>query len=141
VVTTFLGCMDNLRAGEVFVFGATNLIESIDPAMLRPGRFDKHLEFFPPSLEARKRIIQIHTKKWKRSHPTDAALAKMAERSHGFTGADLELLANQAVVAALDRTVFSVDTIDDSLVDVEYMEVRTLPSLNYYSLVDSLKLK
>jgi len=106
VVTTLLGLMDSLPPGEVFVIGATNRLVSIDAAMLRPGRFDKHLEFFPPNLEGRRKIFEINTCKWKRSSKLSAKdLEKLSQKTVGFTGADIEKLCREAFFTAFNRHV------------------------------------
>jgi SpoVK/Ycf46/Vps4 family AAA+-type ATPase len=86
VVSTFLAEMDDLVPGQVFVFAATNRISRIDSALLRPGRFDKHLEFFPPSIEGRIEILRIYTKKWPRSSPNEQYLRQLASFTAGMTG-------------------------------------------------------
>lgn len=106
IVATLLGEMDNLPVGQVFVFGATNRVETVDSAMRRPGRFDKHLEFFIPDLAARTKIIQINTKKWKSaSRPSGNYLEILAQQASGYTGADLEKLCREAFFAAFSRHV------------------------------------
>lgn len=134
VVTTLLGLMDTLPVGEVFVFGATNRVESVDPAMLRPGRFDKHLEFFPPGLEARKQIITITTSKWYRSKPSGKDLTKFGEKTVGYTGADIEKLCREAFFAAFDRHVPNAD-INGSIKDMEVEHNFKVNLLNVQSFI------
>ena len=77
--------------GEVVVIGATNRIDSIDPALRRPGRFDRELLFSLPSREARKQILAIHTNQWKPSLNPEI-LHQLALSTVGFCGADIEAL-------------------------------------------------
>jgi len=102
IVTTMLGLMDELPKGEIFVIGATNRLESIDPALRRPGRFDKHLEFLPPTEKGRFDILQIHTRQWK-VHPSTDFLRTLAERTTGFSGADLSKLCSDSFDRALNK--------------------------------------
>lgn len=103
IVSTLLALMDGLDSrGEVIVIGATNRIEAIDPALRRPGRFDREFYFPLPTYEARKKIINIHTKDWQ--PPPDACLIDtLASRTVGYCGADLKALCSEAVLLALRR--------------------------------------
>ncbi|XP_035706817.1 ATPase family AAA domain-containing protein 2 [Folsomia candida] len=122
VVTSLLGQMDTLTPGKVFVFGATNRIDSIDPAMRRPGRFDKELQFFLPSLEARKEILTLHSKMWKRSHPEGELLDTVAQKTVGYCGADLENLCRETFHAAFARHVPNLD--DEPEGGIGSMEIK-----------------
>ncbi|CAL8123807.1 unnamed protein product [Orchesella dallaii] len=102
IVTTMLGLMDELPKGEIFVIGATNRLESIDPALRRPGRFDKHLEFLPPTEAGRLNILQIHTTHWKTPPPEDL-LKSLSEKTVGFSGADLSKLCSDSFDQALNK--------------------------------------
>ena len=87
--------MDGLKSrGKVVVIGATNRVNAIDPALRRPGRFDRELEIGVPDREGRLEILQIHT----RGMPLakDVNLEKLADISHGFVGADLQSLSKEA---------------------------------------------
>ena len=83
----------------VVVIAATNRPDIVDPALLRPGRFDKLLYVPPPDLEARKEILKIHTRK--KPLADDVDLDDIAKRTEGYTGADLEALCNTAVMLAI----------------------------------------
>lgn len=87
--------------GKVIVIAATNRIEAIDPALRRPGRFDREIEIGAPDREGRKDILQIHT----REMPLDAdvSLDELAEVTDGFVGADLQSLCREAAMYALKR--------------------------------------
>ncbi|ODN04532.1 ATPase family AAA domain-containing protein 2 [Orchesella cincta] len=102
IVTTMLGLMDELPKGEIFVIGATNRLESIDPALRRPGRFDKHLEFLPPTQKGRFDILRIHTKGWK-TVPEANLLNSVSEKTVGFSGADLSKLCSDTFDSALAK--------------------------------------
>ncbi|MCS7115955.1 MAG: CDC48 family AAA ATPase [Nitrososphaerota archaeon] len=102
VVAQLLALMDGLseRSG-VIVIGATNRPESIDPALRRPGRFDREVEIGVPNMEDRLEILQIHT----RGMPLadDVNLKELAKELHGYTGADLKALCREAALKALER--------------------------------------
>jgi transitional endoplasmic reticulum ATPase len=102
VVAQLLSLLDGLEArGEVIVIGATNRVDALDPALRRPGRFDREIEVGVPGRAGRREILDIHT----RGVPLadDVDLDRLAERTHGFTGADLEALVTEAAMAALRR--------------------------------------
>ena len=83
IVSTLLALMDGLdNRGEIVVIGATNRIDSIDPALRRPGRFDREFLFPLPSVDARKQILKIHTKEWN-PVPSPAFLGELAEKCVG----------------------------------------------------------
>jgi len=103
IVSTLLALMDGLdNRGEVVVIGATNRLDAIDPALRRPGRFDREFRFSLPTLEARKQILRIHTKEWE-SKPHQAFIDEMATRTASFCGADLKSLCQEAFLSALRR--------------------------------------
>ena len=103
IVSTILALMDGLDSrGQVIVIGATNRVDSIDPALRRPGRFDRELYFDLPDIEGRKEILQIHTKKWKYQLPPDL-LSELAEETKGYAGADLKSLCSEAALQAIHR--------------------------------------
>lgn len=102
IVSTLLALMDGLdNRGEVIVIGATNRLDSIDPALRRPGRFDRELRFSLPDSAARLQILRIHTSKWGESKPDDELLRWLADHSSGYCGADLKYLCTEAVMIAL----------------------------------------
>jgi transitional endoplasmic reticulum ATPase len=107
VVAQLLSLMDGFVArGQVIVIGATNIPEVLDPALRRPGRFDREIEIGVPNTQARLEILRIHT----RAMPlaTDVNLEEMAEHSHGFVGADLEALGQEVGMIALRRFLSTV---------------------------------
>src|SRR6059036_2759740 len=102
VVSQLLSLMDGLEArGKVIVIAATNRPNAIDPALRRPGRFDREIEIKVPDKKGRLEILQIHT----RNMPldTDVDQDKIASVSHGFVGADLEYLCKEAAMKTLRR--------------------------------------
>ena len=103
IVSTLLALMDGLdNRGEIIVIGATNRIENIDPALRRPGRFDRELRFSLPTRESRKAILGLHTKKW--NPPVDKDLVEiLADKTIGYSGADLKGLCAEAALHTLRR--------------------------------------
>lgn len=102
LVAQFLALLDGFQArGQVVVLGATNLLENIDPALRRPGRFDREIEIGVPNRAGRRRILEIHTRRL----PLDPAVSldEIADRSTGFVGADLAALCQDAAMEALRR--------------------------------------
>ena len=101
VVAQLLSLMDGFVArGQVIVIGATNIPEVLDPALRRPGRFDREIEIGVPNTQARLQILKIHT----RAMPlADVDLQEIADHSHGFVGADLEALGQEVGMIALRR--------------------------------------
>ncbi|XP_077991613.1 ATPase family AAA domain-containing protein 2-like [Glandiceps talaboti] len=103
IVSTLLALMDGLdNRGEIVVIGATNRIDSIDPALRRPGRFDREFLFPLPSADARFSILKIHTKEWS-PKLCDPFLKEVAERCVGYVGADIKALCTEAALLALRR--------------------------------------
>jgi transitional endoplasmic reticulum ATPase len=108
VVAQLLSLMDGLESrGKVIVIGATNIPNTIDPALRRPGRFDRELSVSIPDKNGRLEILEIHT----RGMPlaTDVSLEKLAEITHGFVGADLEALAREAAMTAIRKILPMID--------------------------------
>ena len=102
VVAQLLSLMDGfVSRGQVIVMGATNLPEVLDPALRRPGRFDREIEIGVPNTQGRLQILRIHT----RAMPLgpDVNLAEIAEHSHGFVGADLEALCQEVGMITLRK--------------------------------------
>jgi transitional endoplasmic reticulum ATPase len=106
VVAQLLSLMDGfVSRGQVIVLGATNIPEVLDPALRRPGRFDREIEIGVPNTEARLQILRIHS----RAMPIgpDVDLRELAELSPGFVGADVEALCQEVGMAALRRFLSS----------------------------------
>src|ERR1700737_4070991 len=103
IVSTLLALMDGMDGrGQVIVIGATNRPDSVDPALRRPGRFDREFYFALPDIKARKSIIDIHTKKW--DPPLDEEFKmQLALQTKGYGGADLRVivLATKLIVGSV----------------------------------------
>ncbi|MBI4304262.1 MAG: CDC48 family AAA ATPase [Chloroflexi bacterium] len=123
VVAQLLALMDGLESrGEVIVIGATNIPNSLDPALRRPGRFDREIAISIPDQRGRLDILDIHTRGMPLAQDVD--LNKLAQVTHGFVGADLEALCREAAMNALRRIMPSIDfQLDeipyDSLLELE----------------------
>lgn len=103
IVSTLLALMDGMDGrGQVVVIGATNRPDSVDPALRRPGRFDREFYFPLPSREARRSIINIHTKQWEPPLSEDFK-DKLSEVTKGYGGADLRALCTEAALNAVQR--------------------------------------
>jgi len=108
VVAQLLSLMDGLEGrGEIIVIGATNRVNDIDPALRRPGRFDREIEIGVPNTDGRYEILLIHT----RGMPlySDVDLQKMAEKTHGFVGADVEALVKESAMLAIREILPKID--------------------------------
>jgi transitional endoplasmic reticulum ATPase len=102
IVGQLLSLMDGLEAtGDVVVIGATNRVDTLDPALRRPGRFDRELEIGVPDAKGRREILEIHTSEVPLADDVD--LDSIAARTHGFVGADLEALVTEGAMVALRR--------------------------------------
>ena len=108
VVAQLLSLMDGLESrGKVIVIGATNIPNSIDPALRRPGRFDREISISIPDKKGRLEILHIHTRGVPLSANVD--MEKIAEITHGFVGADLEALAREAAMTSLRKILPEID--------------------------------
>ena len=119
IVSQLLTLMDGLEArGKVVVIGATNRVNSIDPALRRPGRFDREIEIGIPDEEGRLDILHIHT----RGMPLtdDVKLEYFAKITHGFVGADLESLCKEAAMRSLTRVIPEIN-LDQTKIPIEVL--------------------
>ncbi|MEM4311072.1 MAG: CDC48 family AAA ATPase [Nitrososphaerales archaeon] len=108
LVAQLLALMDGLtERGRVIVIGATNRADSLDPALRRPGRFDREVEIGVPNTIGRLEILQIHTRGMPLGEDVD--LLRIAREAHGFTGADLRALCAEAALKALRRYLPELD--------------------------------
>ncbi|RLI55912.1 MAG: ATPase [Candidatus Thorarchaeota archaeon] len=123
VVSQMLTLMDGLKGrGKLIVIGATNLPDVLDPALRRPGRFDREIRIDAPDRKGRKEILQIHTRGMPLSE--DVNLDELAEITYGFVGADLAALARESAMNALRRYLPEIDLEKPIPVDIlEKMEV------------------
>ncbi len=104
MVSQLLTLMDGMGVrGHVIVVGATNRPNAIDPALRRPGRFDREVEIGVPDRNARKEILQIHSRNMPLSK--DVKLDELADMTHGYTGADIAALAREAAMAELRHII------------------------------------
>ncbi|WP_458205845.1 CDC48 family AAA ATPase [Haladaptatus sp. NG-SE-30] len=114
VVAQLLTMMDGLEArGQVIVIAATNRVDSVDPALRRPGRFDREIEIGVPDEEGRTEILQIHTRGMPLSD--DVNLPGLSNDTHGFVGADIESLTKEAAMKALRRYLPEIDLDEESI--------------------------
>ena len=108
VVAQLLALMDGLESrGQVIVIGATNIPNTLDPALRRPGRFDREICIGIPDKKGRLEILHIHTRGMPLAKDVD--LEKLAEITHGFVGADLEALCREAAMSALRKIFPKID--------------------------------
>ncbi|WP_042684250.1 CDC48 family AAA ATPase [Candidatus Nitrosotenuis chungbukensis] len=114
IVSQLLTLMDGMKSrGKVVVIAATNRPDSIDPALRRPGRFDREIEIGIPDEEGRLEILNIHT----RGMPVEenVNLQQIAKVTHGFVGADLEVLAKEAAIRSLRKILPEIDLAQDKI--------------------------
>uniref|UniRef100_A0A671MLI9 ATPase family AAA domain-containing protein 2 n=1 Tax=Sinocyclocheilus anshuiensis TaxID=1608454 RepID=A0A671MLI9_9TELE len=124
IVSTLLALMDGLDSrGEVVVIGATNRLDSIDPALRRPGRFDREFLFNLPDRGARKDILKIHTRQWD-PQLSDVFLEELADKCVGYCGADIKAVCSEAALCALRRRYPQIYASSQKLLlDVESISV------------------
>lgn len=108
VVAQLLSLMDGMTSrGKVVVIAATNRPDALDPALRRPGRFDREIEIGVPDQKGRLEVLQIHTRGMPLADDVD--LPKLASSTHGFVGADLQALAKEAAMRSLRRILPEID--------------------------------
>jgi len=125
VVAQLLSLMDGLEArGNIIVIGATNRVNAIDPALRRPGRFDRELELGVPDKRGRLEILQIHTRGMPLAENVD--LRQLSEITHGYTGADIAALGREAAMKALRRYLPDINLEEEHMPPeiLEKMEVN-----------------
>ncbi|ERH01898.1 MAG: ATPase of the AAA+ class, partial [Halonotius sp. J07HN6] len=114
VVAQLLSLLDGLEdRGQITVIGATNRVDAVDPALRRPGRYDREIEIGVPDTAGREEILNIHTRGMPLDEDID--LGKYADHTHGFVGADLESLAKEAAMGALRRVRPDLDLDDEEI--------------------------
>ena len=133
VVAQLLSLMDGMGArGNIIVIGATNRPNAIDPALRRPGRFDREIEIGVPDKAGRHEILQIHTRNMPLAQDVD--IKRLGEITHGYTGADVSALCREAAMKALRRYVPEINleegTIPPSI--LEKMVVNMDDFMNAY---------
>ncbi|MEK6886090.1 MAG: CDC48 family AAA ATPase [Nanoarchaeota archaeon] len=121
VVSQLLTMMDGLKSrGKVVVIGATNRPNSIDPALRRPGRFDREVEISVPDKAGRLAILKIHSRNMPLEKSVD--LDKLASVTHGFVGADLSSLAKEAAMVVLRRVIPKIPTKEGEQIPEEVLK-------------------
>ncbi|AKG39247.1 ATPase AAA [Infirmifilum uzonense] len=120
VVAQLLALMDGLEArGDVIVIGATNRPNALDPALRRPGRFDREIEIGIPDKRGRLEILKVHTRSMPLAKNVD--LEKLAEITHGYVGADIAALCREAAMKALRRVLPKID-LEKEEIPIEVLE-------------------
>ncbi|XP_053289105.1 ATPase family AAA domain-containing protein 2 isoform X3 [Pleuronectes platessa] len=134
IVSTLLALMDGLDArGEIVVIGATNRLDSIDPALRRPGRFDREFLFGLPDREARKDILKIHTRQWT-PLPSDNFLEELGDKCVGYCGADIKAVCSEAALCALRRCYPQIYSSSQKLVlDVNSIAITNIDFMSAMS--------
>jgi transitional endoplasmic reticulum ATPase len=133
VVAQLLALMDGLSGrGNVIVIGATNRPGALDPALRRPGRFDREIEIGVPDKQGRYEIIQIHTRGMPLAEDVD--LKKLADMTHGYTGADLSSLGRETAMKALRRYLPQINLEEERIPPsvLDKMEVTMEDFVNAY---------
>jgi transitional endoplasmic reticulum ATPase len=133
VVAQLLALMDGLGGrGNVIVIGATNRPGALDPALRRPGRFDREIEIGVPDKTARFEILQIHTRGMPLAEDVD--LKRLSEMTHGYTGADLAALGRETAMKALRRYLPEINLEEERIPPsvLEKMEIRMEDFSNAY---------
>ena len=137
IVAQLLSLMDGLNSrGKVVVIGATNRPNSIDEALRRPGRFDREIEIGVPDRHGRMEILQIHT----RGMPlaSDVDLGQIADKTHGYVGADLAALCREAAMAALRRVLPDVN-VDDETIPSEVLNKISVEMTDFLNAMKGLQ--
>jgi len=133
VVAQLLALMDGLSGrGNVIVIGATNRPGALDPALRRPGRFDREIEIGVPDKKGRYEIVQIHTRGMPLAEDVD--LKKLSEMTHGYTGADVSALCRETAMKALRRYLPQINLEEERIPPsvLEKMEVKMEDFMNAY---------
>lgn len=125
IVSQFLNEMDGIDKGNLLIIGATNIPWSIDPAALRPGRFDFKFYIPPPDFEARKRIFQLNL-----DVPNDVDFDVLAERSDGYSGADIKLICDEAKRMMMKKEIESGEEVVMRTEDVISVMEKFRPSID-----------
>jgi transitional endoplasmic reticulum ATPase len=129
IVSQLLTLMDGMKSrGKVVVIAATNRPDSIDPALRRPGRFDREIEIGIPDEDGRYEILSIHT----RGMPIDEKvdLKQISKTTHGFVGADLEMLSKEAAMRSLRRILPEID-LDEDKISAEILQKIKITSEDF----------
>ena len=130
VVAQLLALMDGLtERGNVIVLGATNRPESVDPALRRPGRFDREVEISVPNDDGRLEILQIHTRGMPLAKGID--LKELASELHGYTGADIKSLCRETAMKAIRRYLPEID-LESERIPSEVLLTMEIKLIDFY---------
>ena len=130
VVAQLLALMDGLTdRGNVIVLGASNRPDSVDPALRRPGRFDREVEISVPNTDGRLEVLQIHT----RGMPlaTDIDLKNLANELHGYTGADIKSLCRESAIKAIRRYLPEID-LENERIPSKILQSMEIKARDFY---------
>ena len=130
VVFQLLALMDGLTdRGNVVVLGATNRPDSVDPALRRPGRFDREMEISVPNADGRLEVMQIHT----RGMPIadDVNLKSLAGELHGYTGADMKSLCREAAIRSIRRYLPEID-LETEKIPAKILQSMEVKLIDFY---------
>jgi len=130
VVAQLLALMDGLtERGNVIVLGASNRPDSVDPALRRPGRFDREVEISVPNTDGRLEVLQIHT----RGMPlaTDIDLKNFANELHGYTGADIKSLCRESAIKAIRRYLPEID-LENERIPSKILQSMEIKARDFY---------
>jgi len=130
VVAQLLALMDGLNdRGNVIVLGATNRPDSVDPALRRPGRFDREFEISVPNEEGRLEILEIHTRGMPISDDID--LKDLSAELHGYTGADIKSLCREAALKSIRRYLPEID-LETEKIPSEVLQAMQIKLIDFY---------
>ena len=130
VVAQLLALMDGLtERGNVIVLGASNRPDSIDPALRRPGRFDREMEISVPNSDGRLEILHIHTRGMPLSDDVD--LKNLASELHGYTGADIKSLCRESAIKAIRRYLPEID-LENERIPSKMLQSMEIKSRDFY---------
>ncbi|KAG0686797.1 hypothetical protein C6P40_003352 [Pichia californica] len=126
IVSTLLALMDGMdNRGQVIIIGATNRPDSIDPALRRPGRFDREFYFPLPDLNAREEILNIHMRKWD-NKLDDKFIKELAILTKGYGGADLRALCTESALNSIQRSYPEIYKVNDKLkIDISKIKINS----------------
>ncbi len=138
IVAQLLATMDGLKPrGKVVVIGATNRPNSLDPALRRPGRFDREIAIGVPNKEGRLNILKIHTRNMPLTK--DVKLKKIAEITHGFVGADVSALCKEAAMNVLRRILPSLKLEDKTVLSGDSLEKLRVTSKDFETALKTVR--
>lgn len=127
IVSTLLALMDGMdNRGQVIIIGATNRPDSIDPALRRPGRFDREFYFPLPDLNAREEILKIHMRKWD-NKLDNSFIKELAILTKGYGGADLRALCTESALNSIQRSYPQIYKVNDKL-KIDISKIKTTSS-------------